>query len=204
VTTTKTFLIDAGTGNLHSVDNALRALGYEIIVTQDPKDLQDGGRVILPGVGAFGKFVEGLSKNGLDKALRACVQKGDPLLGICVGMQALFQVGEEKGLFDGLGIIQGRVIRFPEDGNKVPQTGWNQLWFTPGDPLLSQILPGAYTYFNHSYYCQPESNSDILIETDYGIRYASGVSRKNVYGVQFHPEKSQKVGLQILKNFLSL
>jgi imidazole glycerol-phosphate synthase subunit HisH len=135
-------LVDAGTGNLHSVDNALRALGYEIHITSDPADLRHGGRVILPGVGAFAAFMQGLRVNGLDEALVEVVQRGDPLLGICVGMQALFTVGEEMGHHPGLDLLPGKVVRFPEfTDRKVPHTGWNQLWYAPGESAADWVGP---------------------------------------------------------------
>jgi glutamine amidotransferase len=200
-------LIDAGTGNLHSVYNALRRLGFDILVTSDPADLARSGRVILPGVGAFANFMEGLVERRLVEPLSRAAQSGDPLLGICVGMQALFDASEEMGEHGGLGLVPGRVVHFPELGNlKVPHTGWNQLWSKalPPDPLLSGLPAWAYAYFNHSYYCSPASEEDTSAVTDYGISFASLVRSANLYGVQFHPEKSQRVGLQILDNFMRL
>jgi imidazole glycerol-phosphate synthase subunit HisH len=198
-------LVDAGTGNLHSVDNALRALGYDIYITSDPVDLRQGGRVILPGVGAFTAFIQGLRKNNLEQALVEVVQRGDPLLGICVGMQALFTLGEEMGQHPGLDLLPGKVVRFPEfPDHKVPHTGWNQLWYTQDDPLLDGLSAGSYAYFNHSYFCQPTHMQDVLVSTDYGLDFASAVRRENLYGVQFHPEKSQRVGQRILDNFFKI
>jgi len=196
-------LIDAGTGNLHSVYNALASLGYTIRVTCDPQDLASGGRVILPGVGAFGKFMQGVAERGLAEPLRKAAARGNPLLGICVGMQALFETGEEQGVFAGLGLLPGRVLRFPNFSDlKVPHTGWNQLWPACQSPLFKDIQPGSYVYFNHSYYCAPGNPSDIAATTDYGPPFASVVQHGNMYGVQFHPEKSQKIGAQILRNFM--
>jgi len=139
----------------------------------------------------------------LDEAVFTMIERGIPLLGICVGMQALFEWSEELGTHKGLGILPGKVIRFelPKD-YKVPHTGWNQLWRKRESALLKDIADGAYVYFNHSYFCAPDVEADIVAETDYGIRYASVVQRDNVFGVQFHPEKSQRVGLAILENFL--
>ncbi len=198
-------LVDAGTGNLHSVLNALQSLGCIIKVTSDPNDLHSAGRVILPGVGAFGRFMDGLRQHGLEEPLQLCVQHGYPLLGICVGMQALFETGEEMGQFPGLGLLPGKVSRFAEiSGIKVPHTGWNQLW--PNEehpsPLLAGLEPGAYAYFNHSFYCIPTDPADTAATTDYGITFASVVQRDTLFGVQFHPEKSQQVGLHILSNFM--
>jgi imidazole glycerol-phosphate synthase subunit HisH len=199
------FLVDAGTGNLHSVNNALRSLGYNIQITVDPADLQRGGRVILPGVGAFAAFMNGLKERGLVEALIDVVRRGDPLLGICVGMQALFTLGEEMGQTPGLDVLPGKVVRFPNfPDRKVPHTGWNQLWFENGSLLLQDLPPGSHAYFNHSFYCQPDETSDILTRTDYGLDFASAVQRQNLFGVQFHPEKSQRVGQQILANFFKV
>jgi len=202
------FLVDSGTGNLHSVEHTLLTLGAQVRLVRQAADLYGGGRVILPGVGAFGKFMHGLQapRAGLAQALIAIIQRGDPLLGICVGMQALFDVSEELGEFAGLGILPGRVVRFPElPGFKVPHTGWNQL--TPpaqaaGSLLLDGLAPGAYAYFNHSFYCSPAHGQDITALTEHGLAFASMVQHENVMGVQFHPEKSQQTGLKILANFI--
>ena len=137
-------------------------------------------------------------------AVREVLQRGDPLLGICVGMQALFEVGEEMGETPGLGLLPGRVMRFPAlPGLKIPHTGWNQLWFARPSPLFAGLESGAYAYFNHSYYCAAQAE-DTLAQTDYGINYATAVQRDNLWGVQFHPEKSQRVGQTILENFFKL
>ncbi|HVP21808.1 MAG TPA: imidazole glycerol phosphate synthase subunit HisH [Anaerolineaceae bacterium] len=198
-------LIDAGTGNLHSVYNALASLGYKITVTSDPVDLAHGGRLILPGVGAFGKFMEGLNIRNLCEPVKSAVSRGDPVLGICVGMQALFEYSEEMGKFSGLGILPGKVARFPDRHDlKVPQTGWNQLWPCSASPLLNEIKPGSYAYFNHSYYCEPASNNYVAALTDYGFWFASVLQYQALFAVQFHPEKSQRIGRQILKNFMEL
>ena len=196
-------LIDAGTGNLRSVQKALEAVGANVLRTDDPKKVVSGGRVVLPGVGAFGDFMSGLRARGLEEAVNDTVQRGIPLLGICVGMQALFEVGEEMGEHTGLGVLQGKVVKFADSLSvKIPHTGWNQLEARNDARLFDQINDGAYVYFNHSYYCQPQNLSDILATTDYGINYACAVQCENIFGVQFHPEKSQAVGLKILKNFL--
>jgi len=203
------FLVDSGTGNLHSVEHTLRSLGAQVRLVRKADELGRGGRVILPGVGAFGKFMQGLhaAPGDLVQALSATVQRGDPLLGICVGMQALFEGSAEMGEFAGLGILPGRVVRFPEvPGFKVPHTGWNQL--TPQVQasaclLLKGLVPGAYAYFNHSYYCAPDRQEDITAVTDHAVVFASMVQHDNVMGVQFHPEKSQQTGLKILENFIN-
>jgi glutamine amidotransferase len=196
-------LIDAGTGNLRSVQKALETVGANVSRTDDPKKVVSGGRVVLPGVGAFGDFMSGLRARGLDEAVNEAAQRGVPLLGICVGMQALFDVGEEMGEHKGLGLLQGRVVKFADSLSvKIPHTGWNQLEAKKDVSLFDQVNAGAYVYFNHSYYCQPWNSSDVLATTDYGINFACAVQRENIFGVQFHPEKSQMVGLRILKNFL--
>jgi glutamine amidotransferase len=198
-------LIDAGTGNLHSVRNALQALGFRTKVTCLPEDLNVPGRVVLPGVGAFGSFMQGLRERGLVEPLKVAARRGDPLLGICVGMQALFEVSEEQGEHAGLGLLAGRVVRFPVfSDRKVPHTGWNQLWFDQNTPLFQEMQPGAYAYFNHSYYCAPADLSSSAARTDYGIDFSSAVHHDNLHGVQFHPEKSQRVGQRVLKNFFRL
>jgi len=202
-------LIDAGTGNLRSVQKALESIGANVLRTDDPDKVLSAKQVVLPGVGAFGDFMSGLRARGLEPVIKGVVARGVPLLGICVGMQSLFDVSEEMGEHAGLGLLPGRVLRFAENLSvKIPHTGWNQLEVTrrglrQKDALLfNQIEAGAYVYFNHSYYCQPEDLSDITAEVDYGLRYACAVQRGNIFGAQFHPEKSQAVGLQILKNFV--
>jgi glutamine amidotransferase len=198
-------LVDVGTGNLHSVHNALQALGFNILITADPADLRSPGRVILPGVGAFGSFINGLRERGLIEPLRDVFRRGDPLFGICVGMQALFDGSDEMGEHEGLGLLPGRVVRFtPQPGLKIPHTGWNSLQFTGGCPLFSGLPRGCYTYFNHSYWCDNANPSDAAASTDYGGGFTSAVQRENLFGVQFHPEKSQRVGQKVLANFFQV
>ena len=196
-------LIDAGTGNLRSVQKALETIGANVERTNDPQKVLSGKRMVLPGVGAFGDFVSGLRARGLEDSVIEIARRGVPLLGICVGMQALFDVGEEMGEHAGLGLLAGKVVRFAESLSvKIPHTGWNQVEVQKEAPLLNGIKAGAYVYFNHSYYCQAWNPSDVIATTDYGLRHACAVQRENIFGVQFHPEKSQAVGLRILKNFL--
>lgn len=200
---TTVVLIDAGTGNLRSVQKALETVGASVLRTDDPQKVLSGERVVLPGVGAFGDFMSGLRARGLEEAVKEITGRGIPLLGICVGMQALFEVGEEMGEHAGLSLLSGKAVRFPESlPVKVPHTGWNQLEVQDEAPLFNGIASGAYVYFNHSYYCQAQNSSDVIASTDYGLKYACTVQRENIFGVQFHPEKSQTVGLRILKNFL--
>lgn len=207
-------LIDAGTGNLRSVQKALESVGGNVERTNDPKKVSSGKKIVLPGVGAFGDFMSGLRAQGLEDAVKVAAERDAPLLGICVGMQALFEVGEEMGEHKGLGLLKGKVVRFADSlPVKIPHTGWNQIQTkkaSVGDRiedknetlLFRQVDDGAYVYFNHSYYCQPRNSSDVLATTEYGLTYACAVARENIFGVQFHPEKSQAVGLQILKNFV--
>ncbi len=205
MTADNALLIDAGTGNLHSVHNALIALGLRVRVSSDPDDLSRPGRIVLPGVGAFGSFMQGLRQHALVEPLTAAFRRGDPILGICVGMQALFQISEEMGEHAGLGLLDGRVIHFPSfRGLKVPHTGWNQLWFTGDSPLFQGLAPGCYAYFNHSYYCANQNGTDTAARTDYGLEFTSAVQQGNLFGVQFHPEKSQRVGLRVLENFFKV
>ncbi len=197
-------LIDAGSGNLHSVRKALTRVGGQVTITRDPEVVRRAPRLVLPGVGAFGDFMQGLREPGLDQAVREAVAQGVPMLGICVGMQALFQVGYEMGTHQGLGLLAGDVVRFPDDvGEKVPHTGWNQIHIVQPSPLLEGIPNAAYVFFNHSYYCRPTQEAVVVTRTDFGrLDYVSMVQQGPLFGVQFHPEKSQRVGLRLLHNFL--
>ncbi|MGB9800963.1 MAG: imidazole glycerol phosphate synthase subunit HisH [Thermanaerothrix sp.] len=198
-------VVDAGTGNLRSVVAALRKIGADVTLTPDPEVVRRASRVILPGVGAFGEFMRGLRERNLVEALHEVIAAGRPLLGICVGMQALLEVSEEMGVHAGLGILPGRVVRFDlPPAYKVPHTGWNQLWPQRDSPLFAGLRPGDYVYFNHGYYCQVDDPRAVLALTDYGVDFASAVAWENVCGVQFHPEKSQAVGERLLRNFLTL
>ena len=196
-------IIDYGAGNLRSVRNALVHLGADVKTVRDPADL-NSEKIVLPGVGAFGKGIERLRAAGFEHPLKAAVAHGTPLLGICVGMQFLFEYSDEHGHHEGLGLLPGYVTRFPNDGPKVPHIGWNQLEKQRPHPLLDGVAEGSFTYFVHSYYPVAEDSADVLAKTDYGLHYASIVGRGNVFGVQFHPEKSQSVGLRILRNFVEM
>ena len=197
-------LIDYGIGNLRSVQKALAAVGGEVVLTSDANEIRQADKVILPGVGAFGDGMAGLVDRGLIEVITEVVQGQVPMLGICLGMQLFFVASEEAPSQPGLGLLPGTVRRFSGEGLKVPQTGWNQLHPLQGTPLLDGLEDGCYAYFNHGYYCAPVEAQDTLAVTDYGLRYASVVGRGRLFGVQFHPEKSQAVGLQILRNFVEL
>ena len=198
-------LIDYGAGNVRSVHKALQAVGADVRLTQDADTVLTAEKVVLPGVGAFGDCMAGLRRAGLLDALRRTVDMGKPLLGICVGMQVLFEEGEEMGTHAGLGLLPGRVVRFTDDlpaaGLKIPHTGWNQIQAVSEGPLFQDLPPGAWAYFNHAYACQAQPEHTLAV-TDYGGPFPSVVGQGQVYGIQFHPEKSQHVGLRILRNFV--
>jgi glutamine amidotransferase len=197
-------LIDYGAGNVRSVHKALTAVGADVTVTQEAAVVLAADRVVLPGVGAFGDCMASLVRLGLIAPIRGVVARGTPFLGICVGMQVLFDEGTEMGRYAGLGLLPGRVVRFRIDPTfKVPHTGWNQVEPLQKTPLLADLPDGAWTYFNHGYYCQAKPEY-ILAVADYGGMFPCVVGRDNVFGLQFHPEKSQHIGLHILRNFMSL
>ncbi|HEX8282993.1 MAG TPA: imidazole glycerol phosphate synthase subunit HisH [Pyrinomonadaceae bacterium] len=193
-------IIDYGVGNLRSVEKAFRAGGAEAVVSADEEVLRSASKLVLPGVGAFRACMEALSARGFDRLVRERVAEGTPLLGVCVGMQMLFDESEEFGVTRGLGFLRGRVRRFPE-GQRVPQVGWNQVGWKTAHPLAEGVGDGTFFYFVHSFYCDAGDDSAVVGETEYGLTYASVVARGNVCGVQFHPEKSQAAGLRLLKNF---
>lgn len=193
-------IIDYGVGNLRSVEKAFAATGCAAVVSDDERTLRAAARLVLPGVGAFGACMKALTERGFDQLVLERVAEGVPLLGVCVGMQMLFEESEEFGLSKGLALLCGRVRRFP-DNLLVPQVGWNQVEQRRAHPLLAGVEEGAFFYFVHSYYCEPTHSDVVIGETDYGAPYASVVAQDNVCGVQFHPEKSQTAGLQLLKNF---
>ena len=195
-------IVDFGAGNLHSVQKAVEFVGGESYLARTAEDMMRADKMILPGVGAFHRGMMGLNKNGLTDSIKEYVATGRPLLGICLGMQLLFDEREEGGRHTGLGLLPGYVRAFDPLNLKVPQIGWNQLIHQSDSPLLSKIRSGCFVYFNHSYFCQPTNPNHILATTDYGTSFASIVAKDNVCGFQFHPEKSQNIGLKLLHNFV--
>ncbi len=196
-------IVDYGVGNLRSVQRALERAGAAVEISADPGALGRANGIILPGVGAFGDGMRELEARGLAPALRDLATRGMPLLGICLGMQLLFEESEEMGRTAGLGLLRGRVRRFPA-GLKVPHIGWNQVHRVRPSPLLAGMPQDSYAYFVHSYYVDPADPDVVLATTDYGGGFASVVGQGRLYGLQFHPEKSQEVGLRMLAAFVAL
>ena len=200
-------LLDYGSGNLRSVEKALRKVGADVAVITGPRELRDARAAVLPGVGAFDDCITAMRKQELLEGVRGFIQSGRPFLGICVGYQALFEKSEEfNSCAAGLGIFEGNVVRFPDrPGLKVPQIGWNQIELTrPDCPLFRGIPSGSYVYFVHSFFPKPLDPSIEAARTEYGGAFASAVWKENVFATQFHPEKSQNVGLTLLKNFVEV
>ena len=200
-------LIDYGSGNLRSVQKALVKVGADVQVVQSPQEMTNAEAVVLPGVGAFDDCIQALEKQEMLGASKKFIESGKPFLGICVGYQALFERSEEfNSCAAGLGMFQGAVVRFsPHNGLKIPQIGWNQIEVTqPECPLYRGIPDGSYVYFVHSFFPRPVDSSIVATRTTYGESFASSVWRDNIFATQFHPEKSQNVGLQLLKNFVQL
>ncbi|MFP4393918.1 MAG: imidazole glycerol phosphate synthase subunit HisH [Anaerolineales bacterium] len=195
-------LIDYGAGNVRSVEKALHAVGAEVTVTQDPAVVRAAEKVVLPGVGAFADCMAALRRLEMIAPIAAAAARGAPFLGICVGMQVLFEEGAEMGVHPGLGLLPGRVARFDLPAAfKVPHTGWNQLRPMRKSALFADLPAGSWAYFNHSFYCAARPEETIAV-ADYGGDFPCAVQRGNLYGIQFHPEKSQDVGLHILRNFV--
>jgi imidazole glycerol-phosphate synthase subunit HisH len=199
-------IIDYGMGNLRSVEKAVARAGHPTLVTNEPAKILSADGVVLPGVGAFGACMENLRARGLVETVHTAVESGRPFLGICLGLQLLFEESEEFGPIPGLGILPGRVVRFGGrelDGLKIPQMGWNRLHIQRAVAELSGVDDGAYVYFVHSYYVVPEDPALSAASTEYGVEFTAAVAWKNVFACQFHPEKSQAVGLCILENFVA-
>ncbi len=213
-------LVDYGIGNLRSLEKAFHAVGVDVLRTRDTAAIRRASRLVLPGVGAFGACVDTLRGYGLEAPLRAAVADGVPLLGVCVGMQMLFETGREMGTHDGLGFLEGEVIRFadgmteddedPLSGTltqrtlKVPHMGWSALTPTTPTPLLDGLDAGTHVYFVHSYHAAPARPTDVLATAHYGQDFPAVVGRGRVFGAQFHPEKSQHAGLRLLRNFATM
>lgn len=193
-------IVDYGMGNLRSVENALDFLGIESIITSDKETILNSDGIILPGVGAFPDAIDNIKEVGLDKVLKEAVNKGKPLLGICLGMQLLFEESDEVKLSKGLGFLKGRIEKLNID-LKVPHMGWNSLNMEKKSPILNGIKKGSHVYFVHSYYAVTGEEGILNAYADYGVKVPGVVSKGNVYGIQFHPEKSGEIGLRMLKNF---
>lgn len=197
-------IIDYDAGNIRSVENALRVLGAEVKLTRDAKELQTASHVILPGVGAFGDAMEKLRAFELDGVIRELVKSDKPFLGICLGMQLLFEGSEESPGVQGLSIFKGTIRRFPEeDGLKVPHIGWNDLSFPKPSKLFEGIPEHTHVYFVHSYYLHAEERTIVAAQSDYGVTFDAAIEQDNLCACQFHPEKSADFGMRILENFLA-
>jgi glutamine amidotransferase len=198
-------IIDYQMGNLRSVQKGFEKVGHEATITSDPRELAAAEQIVLPGVGAFGDAIAELKRRDLIGPIKDAIAEGKPFLGICLGLQLLFDVGYEGGEFEGLGILRGKCVRFELPRElKVPHMGWNQGRFLKPAPILAGLASGTYFYFVHSYYVVPEDREVIAIETDYGHPFCAAVWQGNLFATQFHPEKSQADGLRILKNFAEL
>jgi glutamine amidotransferase len=203
-------IIDYGMGNLRSVQKGFEKVGSKAIITTDPQVVLQADRIVLPGVGAFRDCMHNLEQGGFIEPILKVIAEGRPFLGICVGMQLLLSDSEEFGFYRGLNVIPGHVLRFPKkmlaagEQLKVPQMGWNQITFMRRPPLFEGVDHGSNFYFVHSYYVKPDDSSVISTTTDYGIEFCSSIWKDNVVATQFHPEKSQAVGLKILKNFAQM
>ena len=198
-------IVDYGAGNIKSVENAVRYLGHEAVLTRDPAVILSADHVILPGVGAFGDAMTRLSRYGLDEVLRKAAASGTPFLGICLGLQLLFESSEESPGAEGLGILKGHILRIPDgEGRKVPQIGWNDLTYPNPGRLFAGLPEGSYVYFVHSYYLRAADPSIVTACTQYGVRIDASVESGNVFACQFHPEKSEAAGMKILQNFLTI
>lgn len=192
-------IVDYGMGNLRSVQKAFEFLGYDAAVTDQAQTLAEASHIVLPGVGAFRDAIEALKGKGLDETIKREVKKGKPFLGICLGMQMLFDRSLEDGEYEGLGLIGGEVVRFDTD-LKIPHIGWNTVFYNKKTPLFDGIDDNSF-YFVHSYHAAKVADADVETTCVYGYEFVSGVNRDNVWGVQFHPEKSGDTGLKVLRNF---
>ncbi len=199
-------IVDYGMGNLRSVQKAFEKLGFEAVITNNPRDLATADRVVLPGVGAYRDAIAELKRLDFVQAIHDAIDSGKPFLGICLGLQLLFDVSFEDGEHEGLGVIPGQVVRFESQPDlKVPHMGWNSLTLhQPKHPILKNITPGSHVYFVHSYHVVPQDSSIIAATSNHGSEFVAMIARGNLTATQFHPEKSQKIGLQLLKNFAEM
>jgi len=200
-------IVDYGMGNLRSVSKAFQSQQFPAIVTRNPDDIAGASGLVLPGVGAFGDCVQNLAEYGLIDPIKEFIDSGRPFLGICLGLQVLFDESEEAPRVKGLGLIKGRVVKFPDfqkEGLKVPHMGWNQVTIKKDIPILKGVPQNSWFYFVHSYYASPEDDSVSVVKTDYGLEFTAAVAKDNIFASQFHPEKSSTLGLKILQNFAAL
>ncbi len=198
-------IIDYGAGNLQSVKKALDFIGAESVITDNPQIINSCDKILLPGVGSFGDAMDSMTKKGLCDTVKENALSGKPFLGICLGLQLLFEESEESPGIKGLGIFKGKIKKFPNGmGLKIPHIGWNSLEIKQKDTLFKNIPENSYVYFVHSYYLHAEDENDIATVTNYGIDFHSAVGKDNIFATQFHPEKSGDIGLQILRNFASM
>jgi len=198
-------VVDVCSGNLRSVERALAQVGDDVVVTRDPDVVRRADKVVVPGQGAFGVFMAGLLERGLHEVLCEAIVSGKPYLGICLGLQILFDESEEQGPVAGLGILRGRVVKLaPHEALKVPHMGWNRIAQRRPDPLVAGIPDGAHVYFVHSYHAMPEDPSILALEAVHGVRVCAAIRSDNIFACQFHPEKSQHIGLRLLRNFVEI
>jgi glutamine amidotransferase len=197
-------VVDVCSGNLRSVERAIAKVGGDVVVTRDAAVVRRADKIVVPGQGAFGVFMRGLVERGLGDAVREAIASGRPYLGICLGMQVLFESSEEQGPCPGLGVVPGHVVRIapPDPQIKVPHIGWNRVVQHRPDPMLAGVADGAHMYFDHSYHAVPSDRALIALEADHGIPLTAAIRRDNLFACQFHPEKSQSVGLHLLRNFV--
>ena len=200
-------IVDYGMGNLRSVSKAFETQGFDVSVTSSPEEINKACGLVLPGVGAFGECMNNLGRLGLVEPIKDYINSGRPFLGICLGFQILFEDSEESPGVSGLGLFKGKVVRFPDFGErriKVPQMGWNTINFDTDSSVLNNIPEGTWFYFVHSYYVDPGKNGLSLITSNYGIEFTAAVAKDNIFACQFHPEKSGRFGLALVKNFAEL
>lgn len=197
-------VVDYGMGNLHSVRKALEVVGAKVKVNSRPEGIKKAKKIVFPGVGAFGEAMKELKRRSLVQPIKDAIKAGTPFLGLCLGLQLLFEKSDEAPGMKGLCVLDGEVKRFKVKELKVPHMGWNNITYSLKPAILKGIPNGSYMYFVHSYFVLPKDKNVILTTTDYDINFTSGICKDNIYGFQFHPEKSQSLGLKILKNFVDL